>query len=151
MEVQLIYSAGHSAVQQRDSVIHIHLSILFQIFSHTDYHRILGRGPCPIQQVPVGQSFHIAQCAYANPKQVQFLVFLQVRLYTGGAWNKEVSKEAGHCVCEASPSHVTLFSGTLRKQNNDQRRQMIQYINSTGTGWTAVTVISRLTSLGHPL
>ena len=35
-----------SAVQQSDSVLHIHTSILFQILSHIDYHRILVRVPC---------------------------------------------------------------------------------------------------------
>ena len=55
-----------SAVQQSDSVIHIHISILFQILFPRRlseyYHR-------PIQQVPIGQSFHIPQCTYANPKR----------------------------------------------------------------------------------
>uniref|UniRef100_A0A8D0W2N1 EXS domain-containing protein n=1 Tax=Sus scrofa TaxID=9823 RepID=A0A8D0W2N1_PIG len=46
-----------------------------RLFFHVDYHRILGRVPCAIQQVLVGQSFHIPQCAYANPNpQVHPLV-----------------------------------------------------------------------------
>ena len=40
----------------------------FRFFSHVDYHRILGRVPCAVQQVPIGQPFHIPQYAYANPK-----------------------------------------------------------------------------------
>lgn len=40
---------------------HTHFS---QIFSHVDYHRIFGRIPCAIRQVPTGQSFHRPQCAY---------------------------------------------------------------------------------------
>ena len=36
-------------------ILHIHF---FQIFSHID-HRILGRVAYAVQQVPVGQSFHI--------------------------------------------------------------------------------------------
>ena len=40
----------------------------FRFFSHTDYHTILGSVLCAIQQVPNGQSFHIPQCAYVNPK-----------------------------------------------------------------------------------
>ena len=42
--------------------------IYFRFFFHTDYHRILGRVLCAIQQVPVGHSFHIPQCAHAYPK-----------------------------------------------------------------------------------
>ena len=40
-----------SAVQWGDSVIHVHTSILFQILFHMDYHRILGRVACAVQQV----------------------------------------------------------------------------------------------------
>ena len=40
----------------------------FRFFSYMDHHRILGRVPCALQQVPVGRSFHIPQCTYANPK-----------------------------------------------------------------------------------
>ena len=69
IEVELIYKAVIiCAVQQSDPVIHIHIIHSLWFFSHIDYHRILGRVPCAIQQVPVGQSFHIPQCAYANPK-----------------------------------------------------------------------------------
>ena len=42
-----------SAAQQSDSVIQLHTSILFQILFLMDYHRILGRVPCALQQVPV--------------------------------------------------------------------------------------------------
>ena len=45
------------AVQQSDSVIHIHKSIL-QILSYIYYHRILGRVPCAIKQDPISQSSH---------------------------------------------------------------------------------------------
>ena len=38
-----------SGVQQSDSVIHIHISTLFQILFHLDYNRILSRVPCAIQ------------------------------------------------------------------------------------------------------
>ena len=40
----------------------------FRFFSLIDYHRILGRVLCAIQHVLIGQSFHIPQCAYTNPK-----------------------------------------------------------------------------------
>ena len=33
---------------QSDSVIHIHVSILFQVFSHIGFYRILSRVPCAI-------------------------------------------------------------------------------------------------------
>ena len=39
-----------------------------RLFSHMDFHRILGRVPCVVQHVPVDQLFNIPQCAYANPK-----------------------------------------------------------------------------------
>ena len=39
-----------SAVQQSDSVIHVHTSFCFRFFFHIYYHRILGRVPCAIQQ-----------------------------------------------------------------------------------------------------
>ena len=43
-------------------------SFSFRFFSHIDYHSILNRVSWTVQQVPVGQSFHIPQCVYANPK-----------------------------------------------------------------------------------
>ena len=55
------------AVQQSDSVVYVHVSILFQSLSPQS-HKILGRGLCVIQQVPIGQLVYIPQCAYANPK-----------------------------------------------------------------------------------
>ena len=43
-----------SVVQQSDSAIREHTSILFQIlFSYIDYYRILSRIPCAIQQVSI--------------------------------------------------------------------------------------------------
>ena len=57
-----------SAVQQSDSIMHADMSILFQILSRIDDHRILGRVLCAIQQVPIDQSFHRPQGADANPK-----------------------------------------------------------------------------------
>lgn len=45
-EVQLVYNVIASAVQQSDSGVHVHTFTLFQIFSHTDYPRILGKVPC---------------------------------------------------------------------------------------------------------
>ena len=66
IEVQLIYKVVIiSAVQQSASVIQIYISFIF--FSHLDYHRILGRVLCAIQQILVGQSFHVPQHAYAIP------------------------------------------------------------------------------------
>ena len=38
------------------------------LFSHINYHKILGRVLCAIQQVLIGQSFHKPQCTYASPK-----------------------------------------------------------------------------------
>ena len=67
IKVQLIYNVIVSALQQSDPVIHIY-TFFFRCFSHIDYCRILGRIPCAIQQVPVGQLFHIPQYAHANPK-----------------------------------------------------------------------------------
>ena len=40
----------------------------FRFFSHIDNHGIFSRVLFVTQQVPVGQSFHIPLCAYANPK-----------------------------------------------------------------------------------
>ena len=40
----------------------------FRFSSHVDDHSVLGRVPYAIQQVPIDQSFHIPQCAHANPK-----------------------------------------------------------------------------------
>ena len=62
-----------SAVQQSDSVKHKHISILSRILFHIDHHRILGRGPCAIQPVPVGQLFYMPHCAHANPKPPMLL------------------------------------------------------------------------------
>ena len=59
-----------SAVQQSDSVIQIHISIIFQILFENSYHRILrellvlyNRFPLTIYNI-----FHIQSFAYANPK-----------------------------------------------------------------------------------
>ena len=38
-----------SGVQQSDSVIHIHISILFQIIFFYSYYKILNRVPCAVQ------------------------------------------------------------------------------------------------------
>ena len=57
-----------SAVQRNDSVIHMHISILFRIIFPIDYHGIPGGIPCAMQHDPIGQSFHIPWCAYANTK-----------------------------------------------------------------------------------
>ena len=43
-------------------------SFLFRFFSHIDHHRILGSVPSAVQQVLIGQFFHVPQCAYANPR-----------------------------------------------------------------------------------
>ena len=40
-------------VQQGDSVIHIHLSTLFQILSHLSYYRILSSVSYVVQEAPV--------------------------------------------------------------------------------------------------
>ena len=64
IEAELMYEAVKTpAVEQSDSVIHVHTSILFQILFHADDSRTLGRAPCAWQQVPIGQSFLIAPCA----------------------------------------------------------------------------------------
>ena len=69
IEVWLIYNVVIiPAVLQSDSVkMYIH-QFSFRLFSHTDYHRILERVLCAMQQVRTGLSLHILQCAYANTK-----------------------------------------------------------------------------------
>ena len=42
------YTVLVSGVQQSDSVIHIHVSILFQILFPLGYYRIFSRVPCAI-------------------------------------------------------------------------------------------------------
>ena len=50
-------------------VIQLHIyTHPFRFFSHIDYHRIVGRVPCAIQQVPPSQSSSIPECAYTNVK-----------------------------------------------------------------------------------
>jgi len=39
----------------------------------------LGRVPCAIQQVPIGQSFHIPQCAYVNPQKNLEVSILKIK------------------------------------------------------------------------
>ena len=46
-------------VQQSDSFIRIHLSIVFKFFSHKGYYRILNRDLCAIEKVLVGSLFYI--------------------------------------------------------------------------------------------
>ena len=55
----------HNKVIQLYMYIH---PFFFRFFFHIDYHRILGRALCAIQQVPTGRSFHILQYEYTNPK-----------------------------------------------------------------------------------
>ena len=45
-------------------------AFFFRFLSHVAHHRLFGGVPCTIQQVPIGQAFHIPQCAYANPKSI---------------------------------------------------------------------------------
>ena len=54
-----------SGEQQRDSVIHIHVSILP---SHRGCHITLSRVPCAIPWVLVGYLFEIQQCVHVHPK-----------------------------------------------------------------------------------
>ena len=55
-----------SGLQQSDSVVHIHESILSQIFFHLGYYRILCRAACAIQQIIVDYLFYIQQSIYIN-------------------------------------------------------------------------------------
>ena len=48
-----------SGVQQTDSVLYMHVSILFQILFPLGCYRILKRVPCAIQEVSVGFLFQI--------------------------------------------------------------------------------------------
>ena len=77
-----------------------------RFFPHIDYHRILGRILCVIQQVPIGQSFHISQCAYANPKPPIHLssptcgvltgsipIFLSSSVRWHSSWEKQASSQ----------------------------------------------------------
>ena len=43
----------------------------FRFFSHTDHHRILGRVPCAVQQVPVSHSlYHSVHTPIPNPQSI---------------------------------------------------------------------------------
>ena len=53
-----------------NKVIQLYMYKHFSFILHIDYHRILGRVLCAIQQVPIVQSFHVAQYAYTNPKPI---------------------------------------------------------------------------------
>ena len=55
-----------SAIQHSDQAIHIHISIISQILFPLRLSQNTGGIPCA--KVPIGRSFHIPQCAYANPK-----------------------------------------------------------------------------------
>ena len=60
-----------SSVQQSNSVIHIHMSVLFQILFHIRYHRILIRVPHAIQQVPIASipyTIVYMEYGYVRPK-----------------------------------------------------------------------------------
>ena len=58
---------GHFAAQVMQGCMYTHTFSL-GFFSHLDDHRLLGRVLCAIQQVPIGQWFHIPPCASASPK-----------------------------------------------------------------------------------
>ena len=61
-----VYSINNVVIgsggQQRDSAIHIHVSILPQIPSHPGFQVTLSRVPCAIQKVLVGYPFYLYQC-----------------------------------------------------------------------------------------
>ena len=58
--VQLTYKAELvSALQQNQSVVHIHTSTLFQIFSHAGHCRVVSRVPCAIKQALSSYLFYI--------------------------------------------------------------------------------------------
>ena len=56
-----------SAVQQSESAIHIHTSILQILFPYRLSQNI-GQSSLRYTASPCGQSFHMPQCAYAHPK-----------------------------------------------------------------------------------
>ena len=67
MEGELVYNVAIiSAVEVVQLYMHTHAFAL-RVFSRISDHRISGRSPCAIQQVPVGQSSHRPQCACADP------------------------------------------------------------------------------------
>ena len=68
IDIQLIYSVMPiSAIQQRDSVIHIH-SFLKTFFSIIVHHEILSIVPCATQQEFVVYPSYMESFASANPK-----------------------------------------------------------------------------------
>ena len=62
---RLCWFLRYSEVIQSPRYTH---SFSFRFFSHIDDHRILARGPCAAQQVPVGHSVCLPQCLHANPQ-----------------------------------------------------------------------------------
>lgn len=62
IEVEVIYKVIIPALQQRDSALHMHTSIVL-----CSYRRISGRVLCAKQQVPLGQSLHLPPRACAIP------------------------------------------------------------------------------------
>ena len=69
----MIYNVFIAGVQQSDSVMHIHASILFfmhlfffKFFSHLGYHKILCIVPCAIQEVLAGYLVYVQECVSVN-------------------------------------------------------------------------------------
>ena len=118
-----------SSPQQSNSVMHIHTSILFQIL--IGCHRILGSF-CAIQQVPVGQSFHMTQCAYANPKSccvsAQTLTLAE---YLGSHYS---TNTYGNCWLSSQHSFLhyfyLLYGSTLDRENVRYKRARAIYYTS---------------------
>lgn len=71
IEEELIYELGSFLLDRKGShLLRDTHPCFFGFFSHAGYSGGLGRGPCAVQQVPVGQSFHVARGACASPKSV---------------------------------------------------------------------------------
>ena len=87
--------------------VHVHTFILFQILLPHISSQILGRVPGAIQEAPIGQSFHIPQCAYAYPKPLVHPPSPPIHLSPLVAIS--LFSRSGVCFCSANKSICILF------------------------------------------
>ena len=66
----LIYNVGIISLYNKGIQLYMYIyPLFFRFFPHIDYHRILSRVVCAIEQVSVGQSFHIAGSFSGDQRQ----------------------------------------------------------------------------------
>ena len=103
------------AVQQSESVIHIHISILFRFLSHLGHHRTLNTVSCAIQQIFISYLFYM-------------YLYIYVKGFPGDS-------DCKNSACNVENLGSILWSGRYPGEGNDYPLQYSCLENSTERAW----------------